>query len=75
MHRTQVLWWCRVGGEGGMYRKMLGNYVLQPELRQKKDYLTEIYVNYQPIPIEDLIGSKGKNQKSMRDLSQEEVYK
>ena len=61
--------------KGVMFDTMIAHYVLQPELRHNMDYLSEIYLNYQPIPIEDLIGSKGKNQKSMRDLSPEEVYK
>ncbi len=60
--------------KGPMFDTMIAHYVLQPELRHNMDYLSEIYLNYQPIPIEDLIGSRGKNQKSMRDLTPEEVY-
>ena len=61
--------------KGPMFDTMIAHYVLQPELRHNMDYLAEIYLNYQTIPIEDLIGSKGKNQKNMRDLSPEAVYK
>ena len=39
------------------------------------DYLAEIYLHYQTIHIEELIGPKGKGQKNMRDLSPEAIYK
>ena len=42
---------------------MLAHYVLQPELRHNMDYLAEIYLHYQTIHIDELIGAKGKNQK------------
>ena len=61
--------------KGPMFDTMIAHYVLQPELRHNMDYLAEVYLNYRTIPIEDLIGSKGKNQKNMRDLSPETVYK
>ena len=61
--------------KGPMFDTMVAHYVLQPELRHNMDYLAEIYLHYRTIPIDDLIGSKGKNQKNMRDLSPEAVYK
>ena len=61
--------------EGKLFDTMIAHYVIQPELRHGMDYLAEIYLNHQTIPIEHLIGPKGKNQKSMRDLSPEDVYK
>ena len=61
--------------KGELFDTMLAHYVLQPELRHNMDYLAEIYLHYQTIHIDELIGSKGKNQKSMRDLPPEEVYK
>ena len=61
--------------KGPMFDTMIAHYVLQPELRHNMDYLAEVYLNYRTIPIEDLIGSKGKNQKNMRDLTPEAVYK
>ena len=61
--------------KGPMFDTMIAHYVLQPELRHNMDYLAEVYLNYRTIPIEDLIGSKGKNQKNMRDLSPEAIYK
>ena len=54
---------------------MVAHYVLQPELRHGMDYLAEIYLKYDTIKIEELIGSKGKNQGNMRDLAPEQVYK
>ena len=61
--------------KGPMFDTMIAHYVLQPELRHNMDYLAEIYLNYRTIPIEDLIGSKGKKQGNMRDLPAEAVYK
>ena len=64
-----------VNVKGPMFDTMIAHYVLQPELRHNMDYLAEIYLNYRTIPIEDLIGSKGKKQGNMRDLPAESVYK
>ena len=60
--------------KGPMFDTMIAHYVMQPELRHNMDYLAEIYLHYRTIPIEELIGPKGKGQKNMRDLSHEEVY-
>ena len=54
--------------KGKLFDTMLAHYVLQPELRHNMDYLAEIYLHYQTIHIDELIGAKGKNQKNMRDL-------
>ena len=59
---------------GPLFDTLLAHYVLQPELRHNMDYLAEIYLNYQTIHIDELIGAKGKKQLSMRDLQPEEVY-
>ncbi len=59
---------------GPMFDTMIAHYVLQPELRHNMDYLAEIYLHYQTIPIEELIGAKGKKQGNMRDLPPEAVY-
>ena len=61
--------------KGALFDTMIAHYVLQPELRHGMDYLAEIYLHYQTIPIDELIGPKGKNQKNMRDLAPEEVYR
>ena len=61
--------------KGPMFDTMIAHYVLQPELRHNMDYLAEIYLHYRTIPIEDLIGAKGKNQGNMRNLSPKAIYK
>ncbi len=60
---------------GPLFDTMIAHYVLQPELRHGMDYLAEIYLKYETIKIEELIGPKGKGQKNMRDLPPEAVYK
>ena len=60
---------------GPLFDTMVAHYVLQPELRHNMDYLAEIYLHYQTIHIEELIGPKGKSQKNMRDLPPEAIYK
>ena len=64
-----------VNVQGPMFDTMIAHYVLQPELRHNMDYLAEIYLHYKTIHIEELIGSKGKNQGNMRDLTPEAIYK
>lgn len=59
---------------GEIFDTMIAHYLLQPELRHGMDYLAEVYLNYQTIHIEELIGPKGKNQKNMADLPPEQVY-
>nr|WP_304327877.1 DNA polymerase I [Phocaeicola plebeius] len=61
--------------KGKMFDTMIAHYVLQPELRHGMDYLAEIYLKYETIKIEELIGAKGKKQGNMRDLAPEAVYK
>lgn len=60
--------------KGKLFDTMVAHYVLQPELRHNMDYLAEIYLKYQTIHIDELIGPKGKDQKNMRDLSPIQVY-
>lgn len=60
--------------QGEMFDTMIAHYLIQPELYHNMDYLAEVYLHYQTVHIEDLIGPKGKNQKSMRDLAPSEVY-
>ena len=54
---------------GPLFDTMIAHYVLQPELHHGMDYLAEVYLHYQTIHIEELIGEKGKGQLNMRDLS------
>ena len=59
--------------QGPMFDTMLAHYIVQPELRHNMDYMAETLLNYKTIHIDELIGQKGKNQKSMRDLSPAEI--
>ena len=59
---------------GGMFDTMIAHYLLQPELRHNMDYMAEVYLGYRTIHIDELIGPKGKGQRSMRELKPEEVY-
>ena len=60
--------------QGKMFDTMLAHYVIQPELHHNMDYMAETLLNYKTIHIEELIGPRGKNQKSMRDLDPKDVY-
>lgn len=60
--------------QGTIYDTMLAHYVIQPELRHNMDFMAETILHYQTVHIEELIGPKGKNQKSMRDLAPNQVY-
>ena len=54
--------------EGPIFDTMLAHYLINPDMRHNMNVLAETYLNYHPISIETLIGKKGKNQKSMRDI-------
>ena len=60
--------------DGPMWDTMIAHYLIQPELHHNMDYMAEIYLNYQTIHIDELIGPRGKGQRSMRDLSPTLVY-
>ena len=60
--------------KGKIFDTMLAHYIIQPELRHNMDYMAETLLNYRTIHIDELIGPRGKNQKSMRELDPEEVY-
>ena len=52
---------------------MIAHYLINPDMRHNMDILAETYLKYAPKSIETLIGKKGKNQKSMRDVELEEI--
>ena len=52
---------------------MLAHYVIEPEGRRSMDLLSAQYLGYEPVHIEALIGKKGKNQGSMRDVAVEQI--
>ncbi len=54
--------------KGRLFDTMLAHYLINPDMRHNMDVLAETYLNYTPISIEELIGKKGKNQLSMRDV-------
>ena len=60
--------------QGPMWDTMIAHYLIQPELRHNMDFMAEVYLKYKTIHIDELIGPKGKNQRSMRDLSPTLVY-
>ncbi|KVV14531.1 DNA polymerase I [Flavobacterium sp. TAB 87] len=59
--------------KGRLFDTMLAHYLINPDMRHNMDVLSETYLKYAPKPIADLIGKKGKNQKSMRDIPLEEA--
>jgi DNA polymerase-1 len=54
--------------KGKLFDTMLAHYIINPDMRHNMDVLAETYLGYRPKPITDLIGKKGKNQGSMRDV-------
>jgi DNA polymerase I len=70
---AQVLDKYGVDIQGPIFDTMIAHYLMQPEGKHSMDYLSELYLGYQPISIETLIGKKGKGQGSMADLLPEDV--
>lgn len=65
----QVLGNYGVEVKGQLFDTMIAHYLLEPDMRHNMDYLAETYLDYKPVPIESLIGEKGRNQKSMRAVA------
>jgi DNA polymerase-1 len=59
--------------KGILFDTMLAHYLIAPEGRHSMDWLAQQYLNYDPVPIESLIGKKGKGQANMRDMVIDEV--
>ena len=59
--------------KGKLFDTMIAHYLINPDMRHNMDILSETYLKYSPQSIETLIGKKGKNQKSMRDVELEEI--
>jgi len=68
-----VLKWYDMEVVGAIFDTMIAHYLINPDMKHNMDELSETYLGYRPISIETLIGKKGKNQKSMRDIPVEEV--
>ena len=65
----QVLANYGVTVKGPLFDTMIAHYLLEPDMRHNMDFLSGIYLDYIPVPIESLIGEKGKNQKNMRSVA------
>ena len=68
-----VMKWYGEELKGEIFDTMLAHYLIEPEGRRGMDLLSAQYLGYEPIPIEDLIGKKGKNQGSMKDVELEKI--
>ncbi|NNG08615.1 MAG: DNA polymerase I, partial [Arenibacter sp.] len=64
----KVLHKYKVAIKGKCFDTMLAHYLINPDMRHNMDVLAETYLNYTPISITELIGKKGKNQLSMREV-------
>ncbi len=84
--RTDVVWigqnikydmlmlkWYGFALKGSLYDTMLAHYVIEPDGKRNMDALSVKYLQYEPVDIESLIGKKGKNQLSMRDVPVDQV--
>lgn len=58
---------------GRLFDTMIAHYLLQPDMRHNMDVLAQTYLNYTPVPIEELIGKKGRDQKNMRQVNEDLV--
>ena len=59
--------------KGKLFDTMIAHYLINPDMRHNMDVLSETYLKYSPKSIETLIGKKGKNQLSMRDVALEDI--
>lgn len=69
----QVLANYGVEVKGSLFDTMIAHYLLEPDMRHNMDFLAETYLGYRPVPIETLIGEKGKNQRTMRQADIEKI--
>ncbi len=68
-----ILSWYETKVCGPFFDTMIAHYLMQPDMRHNMDVLSETYLNYQPVSIEELIGKKGRNQLSMRNIEVDRV--
>jgi DNA polymerase-1 len=59
--------------KGKLFDTMIAHYLINPDMRHNMDVLSETYLKYSPKSIEDLIGKKGKGQKTMREVPLEDI--
>ncbi|MGB0863177.1 MAG: DNA polymerase I [Saprospiraceae bacterium] len=65
--------WYGIEVDGPLFDTMIAHYLCEPDLRHNLNYLAETYLGYKMVSIETLIGKKGKNQLSMRDIAVDRV--
>ena len=68
-----MLKWYGYTLAGNTFDTMLAHYLIEPEGKRSMDMLSAKYLNYEPVAIEELIGKKGKNQGSMRDVELDKI--
>ncbi|PWT75911.1 MAG: DNA polymerase I [Bacteroidetes bacterium] len=68
-----ILKWYGITIEGSIFDTMLAHYVIEPDGKRSMDLLSAQYLGYEPVPIEELIGRKGKAQGNMRDVELEKI--
>ncbi|MFK8037680.1 MAG: DNA polymerase I, partial [Crocinitomicaceae bacterium] len=59
--------------KGPIFDTMIAHYLFNPEGKHNMDYLSELFLNYQPVSIETILGKKGKNQLNMGDIEPEKI--
>jgi DNA polymerase-1 len=69
----QVLNNYGINVSGPLFDTMLAHYLLEPDMRHNMDLLSETYLSYTPVPIESLIGEKGRNQQTMRSVAVDKI--
>ena len=69
----KVLSKYNISVQGKLFDTMLAHYLINPDMKHNMEVLAETYLNYSPISIVELLGKKGKNQLSMRDISLEKI--
>jgi DNA polymerase-1 len=69
----QVLAGYGISVRGPLFDTMLAHYLLEPDMRHNMDLLSEQYLGYEPVHIEELIGERGPRQKTMREVDRERV--
>jgi DNA polymerase-1 len=68
-----ILKWQGIELAGNIFDSMLAHYVIEPDGKNGMDALSEKFLGYEPVHIEELIGKKGKGQGNMRDLEPEKI--
>ena len=68
-----VLNWYDINVKGELFDTMLAHYLIDPDTRHNMDILAENFLGYTPVSITSLIGAKGKNQGTMRDVELEKI--